>query len=195
MTRAFVGTLLLAALLFLVDDAGGGGHDSFTCAHCHISHKGGMGGGVSGPLWSTKNTADGLPTFALYSSRTFDALGTDIGQPDGASKLCLGCHDGSYGGFSSGSKALFRAADLTRSHPISFTYNSALASRVRKGGLHDPATTPSGLGGTIAEDLLDGNGKLQCTSCHDVHASGKGPNHLRYDARGSDRMCRICHSI
>jgi hypothetical protein len=193
MTRTLVGVLLSVALLSIPGDAGGGGHDSFTCANCHISHK---GGGDSGPLWNTKNTDDSLPTFALYSSRTFDALGTDIGQPDGASKLCLGCHDGSSGGFSSGSKALFRAADLSRSHPISFTYDSSLASRVRKGGLHDPATTPSGLGGTIAKDLLDGNGKLQCTTCHDVHASGKGPNHLRYDdGRGGDRMCQVCHKI
>jgi predicted CXXCH cytochrome family protein len=91
----------------------------------------------------------------------------------------------------------FGTADLARSHPISFTYDSALASRVPNGKLYDPAVRASGLGGTIAADLLDSQSKLQCTSCHDPHAGGKGPNHLRFDwntVTGNSTLCLVCHN-
>ena len=72
-------------------------HSDHGCFNCHLPHNAAERhewGGV--PLMSTVVTADGIPTYSLYSTPTFDALGTDISQPDGASKLCLGCHDGSY---------------------------------------------------------------------------------------------------
>ena len=149
------------------------------------------------PLWSGDQTGDGLPTFSLYTSKTFDKLGTDIGQPDGASKLCLGCHDGSFSGINPEGTKVFRPADLARSHPISFTYDSALAAKVPNSGLRDPATTTSGFGGTIAQDLLDMRGKMQCTSCHDVHVSGRTAYVLRWDIEvsgGERTMCRTCHN-
>ena len=187
-----------AAALAVAQYALAAGHANFGCGECHVSHIARVAG--SGPLWSTAYTAAGLPTFRLYSSATFDALGTDIGQPDGPSKLCLGCHDGSYAGFTGTTdrSAVFGPDDLARTHPISFTYDSALAARVRNGMLRDPATTSSGLGGTITADLLDDNGKVQCTSCHDVHVTGRGRNYLRYDYKagssGGEKMCRICHN-
>jgi hypothetical protein len=158
----------------------------------------GMAVGMGSGEWSTKHTSDGVPTFKLYSSPSFDALGTDIGQPDGASKLCLGCHDGSYPGVrNAGSMFMFN--DLSRTHPISFTYDSALAWRVSGGRLNDPRSTGSGLGGTIAKDLLDERGKMQCTSCHDVHSDGRGDKMLRYDynpnTRDGSRMCTVCHNL
>ena len=193
--------LVLGAVLMLPSDRTCAGHATFGCSECHISHGPQGGDGESGPLWSSLNTDDGLPTFSLYSSRTFDALRTDIGQPDGASKLCLGCHDGTYRGFeaaSSGRGTKFGSGDLAATHPVSFTYDSSLAARVPHSGLRDPAIAASGLGGTIAGDLLDARGKVQCTSCHDVHATGKGSKHLRYDydpsITGGDGMCRVCHN-
>ena len=52
----------------------------------------------------------------------------------------------------------------------------------------------SGFGGTIDKDLLDEKGKMQCTSCHDVHITGKGENLLRWDIDdGEEVMCRVCH--
>lgn len=128
-----------------------------------------------------------LAVFTLYSSPTFDALGVQITQPDGASKLCLGCHDGSYAGVSP--DHVFgegKAMTLSESHPISFRYDTSLAlsSKLRvPGSLRDPATVASGLtpAGTIATNLLDANGKMQCSSCHDIHHSGLGTHHLRYE--------------
>jgi hypothetical protein len=152
------------------------------------------------PLWSTAQTSDGLPVFNLYSSKGFDALGTDIGQPDGASMLCLGCHDGSYVafGFMPDSEAIFGVDDLTTSHPISFTYDTALSNAVLDGGLYDPATALSDLGGTIDDDLLDDQHKMQCTSCHDIHLTGIGEYLLRYeydvDTHTDNVLCRVCHN-
>ena len=71
--------------------------------------------------------------------------------------------------------------DLTHEHPISFEYSTALAKA--DGGLEDPATAPSGLSGTIAEDLLQ-NGFMECSSCHDVHV-----------ARKTVDGCNGCHRV
>ena len=198
MTRLLACALVAGAVL--VTAAGTeAAHGTLSCADCHFSHT--PGSSSVGPLWSTQHTADGLPTFTVYSSPSFDALQTDISQPDGASKLCLGCHDGTFAGIDAGDgRLVFGAGDLSRSHPVSFTYNSALAARVTGGMLHDPATTSSGLGGTIATDLLDQNGKLQCTSCHDPHPkTAKGPNLLRYQyqsgSRTGEKICMVCHNM
>ncbi|MFW6189152.1 MAG: cytochrome c3 family protein [Planctomycetota bacterium] len=178
-------------------------HSDHGCSNCHVPHKAGTADDPDAswgvPLWSTAQTSDGLPTFTLYSSETFDALGTDIGQPDGPSKLCLGCHDGSYEVFDfiPDSEAIFGTESLATSHPVSFTYDSTLANKT-DGELAIPGTTQSGLGGTIAHDLLDSQNKMQCTSCHDVHTTGIGEYLLRYDT-GPDNendqvLCRVCHN-
>ena len=197
MTRLLTCALVAGAVL-LTAAGTQAGHSTLSCADCHISHT--PGSSSSGPLWSTRHSAEGLPAFTLYSSPSFDALHTDISQPDGASRLCLGCHDGSYSGLAGSGSPVFQAPDLARSHPVSFTYDSALASRVSKGRLNDPATTPSGLGSSIAKDLLDENGKMQCTSCHAVHSNAaKGPKLLRYEyrpgSRSGEQICVVCHNM
>jgi hypothetical protein len=167
---------------------------------CHVPHHAGDPNNPTShgiPLWNSQNIRDGLANFTPYSSQSFDKLHTDIGQPDGASRMCLGCHDGSYQFVDPAGTRIFRAGDLARSHPVSFTYNAALAGRAPGGTLRDPAAEPSGFGGTIAGDLLDGQGKLQCDSCHDIHSGGLTPNMLRWNIAVSSeatRMCRTCHN-
>ena len=181
-------------------------HSDRGCHNCHVPHHASQETDVDGswgvPLWSNAQTSDGLPTFSIYTRKTFDALGTDIGQPDGASKLCLGCHDGSYSIVSTNADVNF-GSDLTRSHPVSFTYDTALSNRTKiVGELRDPSVTLSNLGGTIQQDLLDIKNKMQCVSCHDVHLSGKGATMLRYDwnfdsllgPKNDQVMCRVCHN-
>ena len=180
-------------------------HSDHGCHNCHVPHKaGGEHEDAYGvPLWSDAQASDDIVPFTLYSSKKFDALQTDISQPDGASRLCMGCHDGTYSFFSLpfgvDSEAKFDPADgLANSHPVSFTYDAALAGAVPNGGLYDPTVALSGLGGTIDEDLLDSEHKLQCTSCHDVHTTGLTEYALKYEfdpEQDTDNViCRVCHN-
>lgn len=203
---------MIFAILVLSQESQAG-HSSKGCSNCHIPHKAlvqDTDGRYGVPLWNPAYNADtpNPTTFNLYTSPTFDALSTGITQPDGPSKLCLGCHDGSYVSATSGKPiSLSRSFSpvngmmtFTESHPISFVYNSALATSPKlrvAGELKDPSVALSGLpsGGTIASDLLDKYGKMQCISCHDVHASGVGEM-LRFDYDGDlgKTLCRTCHN-
>ena len=175
------------------------------CAPCHTPH-GADQAVPNAPLWNHQVTT---ASYSVYTSTTLDA---SVGQAGGASKLCLSCHDGtvaidSFGG-STGSRfmrsSLATGTDLSGHHPISFVYDAALATA--DGELWDPSGTSSGLGGTIASDLLVG-GRLECSSCHDVHlarnTSGCGGCHnmhagtttllsLRKDNSNS-AFCLTCH--
>ena len=192
----FYAILLITAVACLTAGVAQAAHSDHGCNNCHMPHRSGDATDAAAygvPLWSTAQQLDGLPVFELYTSRKFAALTTDIGQPDGPSKMCLGCHDGTYGWISD---SLFEAGDLANSHPVSFTYDSALATATN-GGLKDPSED-SGLGGSIAWDLLDDQGKMQCTSCHDVHTSGFGDYLLKYDIDAASEaealLCRSCHN-
>lgn len=175
---------------------------STSCAQCHVPHNAGDPAALAIPLWNPASFS-AAPTagWTLYSSKKFDVLPTNISQPDGASKVCLGCHDGSYSVFQNplaNQKNIIRPDDLGRSHPVSFQYTSALASAVKDGSLRDPsADSGLGTGRSIKADLLDENDKMQCTSCHDVHMTGYGTYHLRWNnyvvGSTDGNMCRVCH--
>lgn len=162
------------------------------CLPCHTPH--GANTTVNdSPLWNHElSTA----SYTMYNSATFDAT---TGQPDGRSKLCLSCHDGtvaldSFGGntgseFLSSNDAAYIGTDLRNDHPVSFTYNTALAAT--DGELHDPSTRATAIGGTIDHDMLF-NGKLECASCHDVHNAQNNQGLLLINNNGS-ALCLTCH--
>jgi predicted CXXCH cytochrome family protein len=162
------------------------------CVVCHTPH-GADTTVTEMPTWNHEVTS---ATYTLYSSPTLDAR--DVGQPNGVSKLCLSCHDGTvavdnFGGqtgdafFVSGGALI--GTDLSNEHPISFVYDDELAST--DGGLHPPTTTNSGLGDTIDNDLLFG-AKVECGSCHDVHNAANISGMLRKNNAGS-ALCLTCH--
>ncbi|AMC12037.1 cytochrome C [Lutibacter profundi] len=162
-----------------------------VCVVCHTPH--GAVTGLTAPLWNHEVTTT---TFTLYTSASLDAT---TGQPDGSSKLCLSCHDGTvamdnFGGQTGGTKFIsgndLVGTDLSSEHPVSFTYDAALATT--DGGLFDPITTSSGVGGTINADLLLA-GKVQCSSCHDVH-NGSGVAKLLVKSNASSALCLTCHN-
>lgn len=164
-----------------------------VCAVCHTPHDA-KTGITNAPLWNHESTS---ATFTAYTSTTMNAA---VGQPDGISKLCLSCHDGTvaldnYGGTTNGTNLATGGAlvgtDLSNDHPISFTYNAALSSA--DNGLHDPTSTNSGLGSTITDDLLFGD-KLECASCHDVHNSVGGTSFLLRIDNTSSALCLKCHN-
>ncbi|MDO8663124.1 MAG: cytochrome c3 family protein [Candidatus Omnitrophota bacterium] len=160
--------------------------ESEICIFCHTPHN----ASTQAPLW---NRYDSGQVYIPYTSTTLKAK---TGQPTGASKLCLSCHDGTValGMVRSRSQPIqFTQAltgednlstDLSNDHPVSFRYDSSLAST--NGQLKDPA----GFSGSIR---LDKDAQLQCTSCHDPHNDQFG-SFLRVDAaRGS--LCLTCHTM
>jgi len=186
------------------------------CRVCHVPHDHSRASQryLNGLLWNHQVSS---ATYTMYNSAWSSTLnGAQSAQPDGVAKLCLGCHDGTvaldtfdkyagtagneiqniYGtalkdfrvpGFMDGSNL-----DLRGTHPISITYDTAADTKLR------PTTTAMGASGTIA-NVLD-NGKVQCSSCHDVHDQESVANtHLlrvaQTVAQGgtASGLCLTCH--
>lgn len=163
---------------------------SDVCIFCHTVH----GASPQAPLWNRPNSG---ATYNPYGSSTARAV---IGQPTGSSKLCLSCHDGTIalgmvlsrptpiqmaGGVTtmpSGRSLL--GTDLADDHPISFTYDSALASA--NGQLVNPAALNS-------QVHLDANQQLQCTTCHDPHNDQNG--RFLVVNNTASALCTICHRM
>jgi hypothetical protein len=151
------------------------------CVVCHTPHNATTPQIV--PLWNHVASV-GAPGWSPYVDTGDNTLNSAPGQPQGCSIACLSCHDGTVavdafggaaapsvmiGSFGTGSADITTV--LTDDHPISFTYDGALATA--DGELHNPTSTASGLpaGGNIDADMLKGvgNDQLECCSCHDVH--------------------------
>jgi predicted CXXCH cytochrome family protein len=172
------------------------------CQVCHTPHNAlDTGATDASPLWNHEVSAE--LAYTLYSSGTLDAV--DVGQPDGISKLCLSCHDGSvaldnYGGATGGANTIDTIdarldfdTDLSNDHPISFTYNTALNGA--DAGVHDPSTTGSGITANIDDDMLFGigNDQMECASCHDVH-DYEGNDYLLLVSNTNSVLCLTCHN-
>jgi len=168
------------------------------CVACHTPHNASTTV-TNAPLW---NHATTTTTFALYTSPTLDST---VGQPDGTSKLCLSCHDGtvaldSFGGttgstFMTGSALL--GTSLANDHPVSMLFDTALSTA--DGALADPATQTVTIGtgsqtrtGTIAAVMLRAN-KVQCASCHDVHNTFTNGPRLLVKSNAASALCLTCH--
>jgi hypothetical protein len=171
--------------------------ESQVCVFCHTPHAAANEPGA--PLWNRQLSG---ATYTPYTSNSIDA--DDIAAtPGGASKLCLSCHDGTLaiGAVNvangqanplialqgtdpdgtmppgAGPQTGFTrdlGVDLSNDHPISFTYDSALA--LADGELRDPAGESHignrGPGSNPSVPLQ--NGRLECTSCHDPHIRDTG---------------------
>jgi predicted CXXCH cytochrome family protein len=160
------------------------------CIVCHTPH--GSIAAAAIPLW---NHAITTQVFTPYTSATMKAV---VGQPDGASKLCLSCHDGtvamdSFNGVVGTTKltGVIGPNLLTGQghwkHPISITFDTALS--VADTRMNNPAIKITALGGTVQKDLLFSN-KVQCNSCHDVHNVKGLPKYLRIV---ESTLCVTCH--
>jgi Doubled CXXCH motif (Paired_CXXCH_1) len=165
------------------------------------------------PLWNRRvpdgATYTPYTSASLDAQTIVDGLNA---QPGGSSKLCLSCHDGTLAignvnvlngkvnasipmtgtgpggtmppgeGVQSGFTR-FLGTDLRNDHPISLTYNSALAARDGELRAVDGAQRwPAGSGSVIGlrspgfKPLLpleptgnNGAGQVQCATCHDPH--------------------------
>ena len=174
----------------------------YDCSSCHIPHtkaqvawerdgngdyiRDGNGdrtpiygaGGMEGvPPWSGLAVTD-PGNWEKYASPTLNA---SVGNPKASTLLCLACHDASDGT----SHALSdTAGDLSTTHPIEFSYDSALVTA--DGELH-PVSALSGIagGGTIDSDLLfdytGAENTMNCVSCHEIHINGLSDTVVPYD--------------
>ena len=169
------------------------------CVFCHTPH--GAENAPAAPLWNRQLSG---ATYTPYTSSSIDA--TDIAAtPGGSSKLCLSCHDGTLaigsvnvangqtsvsiqmtgtspdGSIPVGEGELTGftrrlGVDLTNDHPISFTFDSALA--LQDGELRNPLAVPhiaTRTPGTKPLVPLE-DGRLECTSCHDPHIRDEDPS-------------------
>jgi predicted CXXCH cytochrome family protein len=164
--------------------------ESEICIFCHTPHR------ATGaqPLWNhTLSDA----TYTPYNSSTIKAA---VGQPNGSSKLCLSCHDGtvalgkinsrsgiiemrnSVTTLPSGSTRL--GTDLSDDHPVSFNYDNALVTA--NGQLKNPSTLDQKV-------RLDHNGQMQCTSCHDPHNNEFGKFLVQNNLASG--LCIECHTM
>jgi len=163
--------------------------ESQVCVFCHAPHH------TSGvrPLWNRELPAT---SYTIYTSSTLDA---HPGQPTGASKLCLSCHDGTIALGSVLSRAdrirmvggdfipaglSNLGTDLSDDHPVSFHYTSGLAASDAQ--LESPSALPP-------EVRLDAEGQLQCTACHDAHNNVHGKFLVTSDEFGG--LCIACHRM
>ena len=164
-----------------------------VCGPCHMAH-GSDPNNQYIPLWS--HQVDNA-SFRLFQSPHMAA--GQIRQPDGASRACLSCHDGTLAwnqlkGVTVGSAPpipgdyrIGANNDLRGDHPVSFLYQDAVNASPTNtlklvteplGGPYNPG---NGWGGTLPlGNTLQGqsvgsaflkDGSVQCNSCHDVHRS------------------------
>ncbi|HSW51587.1 MAG TPA: hypothetical protein VLG93_00020, partial [Sulfuricaulis sp.] len=215
--------------------------ESEICVFCHTPH--GASSFPGAPLWN-RQLSNQTYTVYTSSSLDAQTIAGQLAQPAGSSKLCLSCHDGTLalgavnvlGGQLNGSINLSGAgaggtmppgaggdtgftrnlgADLRNDHPISFTYDSALA--IADGELLDPAVAAHigvGVPGARPPVPLERTGpggqpQLQCGSCHDPHIRDSNPNEIvkflrlnRFQvtnpvgglfSQSGDSVCLACH--
>lgn len=174
------------------------------CKFCHIPHS----AVLEEPLWGHRLSDQ------QYTMPRSPSVGPRVqlgGQPDGTSRLCLSCHDGTValGDVAGQAGAIpmtgtqrlsqgrpgFLGTDLSGSHPISFV--------VPDGEPADAAERDMGLRPLAAihsdpDVELDGQGKMQCTTCHDAHADryhrpGEVP---RFWVKATvAEVCLTCHEL
>jgi predicted CXXCH cytochrome family protein len=162
------------------------------CVVCHTPHDADVAAiELAGPLWNHEVTT---ATFTLYSSPTLYA--TPV-QPMGPSKLCLSCHDGSvaidsFGGatgetFVAGDALI--GTDLSDDHPISIAWEH----QTQQGSCFNCHAVHGGSGGpTFVSPPPFFEGRVECSSCHDVHDSA-GFDNLLWISNAGSALCLHCH--
>ena len=162
---------------------------SEICIFCHTPH----GAKPDTPLWN-RSVSTGV-TFPFYGGQlvikgSFGVTDATLHSqynsatfpyPNGSSKLCLSCHDGvtAIGTVLDGTAFQMVGAsninamnpidsarldiNLATSHPISFVYDAQVLSdidQIKPGEYQLP---------TMDDVPLDGQQRMQCTTCHDPH--------------------------
>jgi predicted CXXCH cytochrome family protein len=194
-----------------------------VCIYCHAPHHAIDGATAAAnnvtyfPLWNHAITT--VATYQTYTNGTDTPTGishqlnatlaTSLGS---VSKLCLSCHDGSlaisaYGyapsstlgsttgtKFTAGSRFLIGGGtqDLRNHHPIGFDYD-AVAAIDDEINPSDSSLLGANSYGLVISDLL-WNGKVECSSCHDVHNTKNEGSKFTWVQDTSSNLCLTCHN-
>lgn len=171
-----------------------------VCVFCHTTHN----ASFQAPLWNRENPGG---TYQMYWSETMDAYGSsaEAPQPNGSSKLCLSCHDGTIalGSTVSSGRIEMRGGittmpstsesnlgrDLSGDHPVSFRVTDHLVTTNNAKGDVSLRTVSEMRNHPLAR--LDDEDRIQCTTCHDPHRDPYG-NFLLTAKPGE--LCIACHS-
>jgi hypothetical protein len=146
-----------------------------VCKFCHVPHN----AIAQKALWGRTLSA---ATYTTPSISNDQGSRVQTPQPNGSSRLCLSCHDGTVAlgeiageprtiamqgasRLAPGHKG-FIGNDLSGSHPISFAVRDSVAGHDDNS---DIGLLPLGDLGNGAVQL-DGMGRMQCTTCHDPHS-------------------------
>lgn len=175
-----------------------------VCVFCHVPHN----SYSSTPLWGHKFSE--VKNYKIYTSSRTPGTGREFIQPDGASRLCLSCHDGTVAlgaiigrkqiEFAGGVEEIrsnmmgFIGTDLSGSHPISIQITDSVVSEknLRRTGIlrsvKEMKSDPDGV-------KLDENNKIQCTTCHDPHSDDNYNSSGIHFWRKKDfsTLCEVCH--
>jgi hypothetical protein len=175
-----------------------------VCKFCHIPHN----AVAPVPLWSHELSET---QYEMPAPRGSQAASRSH-QPDGSSRLCLSCHDGTValgkvagepreiamsgpGRLGPGRRG-YLGTDLSGSHPISFVVRDDVArERVIESDMGLRSLT---LITGDREVRLDGQGKMQCTTCHDPHSDRHYQEGLvpRFWVSSTvDGVCLKCHEL
>lgn len=166
-----------------------------VCIFCHSTHN----TSSEGPLWNHETSSGSIKTYERST------MNSKAEQPNGATKLCLSCHDGTIavGAIKgvmqpikmnnvgpSGEIPVSRKSnvglDLTGTHPVSVKYEQNIA--LADNHLKWPPQDPEKIVGT------DADGYVQCTACHNPHDDSKSEKYPFWNKTTFDAVCISCHS-
>lgn len=169
------------------------------CIFCHIPYaSGALSDMADSPNWNRASSE--VVSFTPYSNGSIKPnnpshrMSGDVSRgPGPVSKFCLGCHDGvtainRYGSLTgnvyiSDSYKVGKNGVLSNHHPIGFVYAAVIDDEI------NPSAT---LGGHPVEELLS-DGRMECTTCHDVHNKGNSGEKLLWTSDRNSGLCCGCH--
>jgi predicted CXXCH cytochrome family protein len=173
------------------------------CIFCHTPHT----AAPRTPLWN--RDVDAARTYVMPASATLQAYKGAAPQPDGASKLCLSCHDGTiaanqYGNaaqlpesVSTGGKFISTVYQIGKDqylgnhHPIGFDYDLAAAGDNEIRNADAAMLTPTSF---VRDHLYGaGNARMECGTCHSVHNKGNAGERLLWRSDQNSKLCLTCH--
>lgn len=179
-----------------------------VCVFCHTPHD----ANPAGPLWNHR-LSSGV-TYIKYTSPTMVAYTSQASAPDpnGASKLCLSCHDGTValGAVQSQQSPIplqggkvqlvpgdpgYLGTDLSKIHPISFVVTDQVVATNNAINVTGLALNSVSAMRSDPDVHLDALNRVQCTSCHDPHSDANfatsGVHFYKKPQRAAP--CLVCH--